>query len=247
MISFLDKVIYDIVTEFSKERLIDLMPEDIMRYFYFETFGVEDPTEEEKQRLKLRSTCIVFWKKSISSFMPNHLMHWDKMGRRGNPTRSIAINNFIKLLKKLEVKKLGVESKARRAMTEVEFKKIKDLCFTKTDDDTKKSDRNSTISKFGVSAQMNFQFHMLARLDDTCNIPKENIQIHPNFKFALKTRLNWAKNCNEERDAPWQIVLGSLDSSFCVLISLALWLVTFFHFLPHAKLSPYFFGFSSDC
>ena len=59
-------------------------------------------------------------------------MYWDKMGRRGNPTRSIAINNFIKLLKKLEVKKLGVELKARRAMTEVEFKKIKELSFKKS-------------------------------------------------------------------------------------------------------------------
>ena len=44
---------------------------------------------------------------------------------------------------------------------------------------------------------------MLARLDDICNVPRENIQVHPNFEFALNTSLNWAKNCNEERDAPW--------------------------------------------
>ncbi len=94
---------------------------------------------------------------------------------------------------------------------------------------------------------MNFQFHMLARLDDTCNVLRGNIKVHPNFKFALVTRLNWAKNCNKERDTPWQIMLGSLDSSFCVLISLALWLVTFFRELPYAKLSPYVFGFSPDC
>ena len=65
MMSFLDKVTYDKETEFLKERLNDLMPEDIMRYFYFETFGVENPKEDEKQRPKLRSTCIEFWKKSI--------------------------------------------------------------------------------------------------------------------------------------------------------------------------------------
>ena len=87
----------------------------------------------------------------------------------------------------------------------------------------------------------------MARLDDTCNIPRENIEVHPDFPFALKTRLNWAKNCNEERDAPWQIVLGSVDSSFCVLISLSLWLVASFKYLPHSKLTPYLFGFSSDC
>ena len=33
----------------------------------------------------------------------------------------------------------------------------------------------------------------------TCNVPRENIEVYPNFPFALKTRLNWAKNCNEER------------------------------------------------
>ena len=157
MMSYLDGVTYGKDTEFTNDRLIELMPEDIMRYFYFETFGVENPKEEEKQRPKLRSSCIEFWKKSLSSFMPNRLMHWDEMSKRGNPTRSIAINNFIKLLKKLEVKKLGVQSKARRAMTEVEFKQIKDLCYRKSEDSLVSNDsKYSTITKFGVAAQMNF-------------------------------------------------------------------------------------------
>ena len=72
-------------------------------------------------------------------------------------------------------------------------------------------------------------------------------EIHPNFPFALKTRLNWAKNYNEERDAPWQIVLRSVDSSFCVSILLSLWLLSAFEFLAHAKLTPYLFGFLSGC
>ena len=90
------------------------------------------------------------------------------------------------------------------------------------------NERFSAIRKYEVAAQLNFQFHMLARLDDTCNVPRENIQVHPNFEFALKTRLNWMKNCNEEYDAHCQVILGSLDSNFCVLISLGIWLVIFF-------------------
>ena len=129
MMSFLDRVTYGKETEFSNERLIALMPEDIMRYFYFETFGIANLTEEKKRRPKRRLSCIEFWNKSISLFMRNRLMPWDKMGRRGNPTRSFATNNFLKLLKRLEVKKLGVESKARRAMTDEEFRKIILLCF----------------------------------------------------------------------------------------------------------------------
>ena len=49
-------------------------------------------------------------------FTPNCLMHWEKMSRRENPTRSIAINNFLKLFKRLEVKKLEAKSKARRSI-----------------------------------------------------------------------------------------------------------------------------------
>ena len=47
----------------------------------------------------------------------------------------------------MEVTKLGVEFKARRAITEVEFKKLKELCFKKSED---QCDRNSTITKFGI-------------------------------------------------------------------------------------------------
>ena len=35
-------------------------------------------------------------------------MHWDEIGKRGNPAGSIAINDFITLLKIVEVKELGV-------------------------------------------------------------------------------------------------------------------------------------------
>ena len=120
--------------------------------------------------------------------MPNCVIHSDKMSKRGNPTRSIAMNNFIKLFKKLEVKKLGVQLKARRAIAEVEFKQIKDLCFKMSEESLVSNDsRYSTIAKFGIAVQMNFQFHMLTRLDDTYNVPRENIQVHPNFNFVLKT------------------------------------------------------------
>ena len=88
-------------------------------------------------------------------------------------------------------------------MTDDEFRKIKLLCFKKSEDQNQNNKRYSTIIKYGLAAQINFQFHMLARLDDICNVPRENIQVHPNFEFALNTSLNWAKNCNEERDAPW--------------------------------------------
>ena len=66
----------------------------------------------------------------------------------------------------------------------LEFTKIKELCYNL------ESRQNCVVVKYGVAAQMNFQFHLMARLDDTCKVPRENLEIHPNFSFALKTRLN---------------------------------------------------------
>ena len=130
----------------------------------------------------------------ILYYMPNRLMQWNEIVEVGNPTRCLAINDSIKSMKKSEVKNLGIKSTARRAMIDQEFTKIKGLCFQLEDEE------KHAVVKYGVSAQMNFQFHLMARLDDCCNVPRENLEIHPNFPFALKTRLNWAKNCNEERE-----------------------------------------------
>jgi hypothetical protein len=70
----------------------------------------------------------------------------------------------------------------------------------------------------------NFQYHLIARVDDSTQLVLEHIQIHDSFSSALKTRFNWSKNMDNEQDAQWQIVLGSLNSMYCVLCSLALWL-----------------------
>jgi hypothetical protein len=65
---------------------------------------------------------------------------------------------------------------------------------------------------------------MIAKIDDTTQFVLENLRMHDNFPNVLKARLTWSKNVQEEQDAPWQIVLGSLDSVFCVYLSLSLWL-----------------------
>jgi hypothetical protein len=78
--------------------------------------------------------------------------------------------------------------------------------------------------RYGILAMVNFQFHLIARVDDSTQLVLEHIRVHDTFSNALKTRLNWSKNVDDEQDAPWQIVLGSLNPVYCVLCSLALWL-----------------------
>jgi hypothetical protein len=51
---------------------------------------------------------------------------------------------------------------------------------------------------------------------------------------------------DDERDAPWQIVLGSLNPVYCVLCSLALWLELNLKLNPTAMNSPYVFCISDD-
>jgi len=83
---------------------------------------------------------------------------------------------------------------------------------------------SSAVWKYVMPALIKFQFHMIARIDDTTQVIMDHIRVHDNFENALKTRLNWSKNVHDERDAPWQIILGSMDPVLCVLISLGLWL-----------------------
>jgi hypothetical protein len=56
--------------------------------------------------------------------MPIFLMPWNAISGQGKPTRSIEVNTLIKKVKKKEVRKQGVASKARCAITHVEFRRF---------------------------------------------------------------------------------------------------------------------------
>jgi hypothetical protein len=62
---------------------------------------------------------------------------------------------------------------------------------------------------------------------------------------ALRVKLHWSKICNDERDAPWQIMLGSMSTYYCVLITVGIWLEVFLAY-PGAGLNPHIVGFSDD-
>ena len=68
-----------------------------------------------------------------------------------------------------------------------------------------------------MSAMINFQFHVIGRIDDTTQVLINHIRVHDSFPNCLKTKLNWSKNVRDERDAPWQIILGAMDTTYCVL------------------------------
>jgi hypothetical protein len=105
---------------------------------------------------------------------------------------------------------------------------------------------SSNIWKFGMPALINFQFHMIAQIDNTTQVIMEHICVHDNFENALKTQLNWSKNVQDKSNLPFQIVMGSMNPVFCVLISLGLWLELNLRLNPSAIAPPYVFAFSDD-
>jgi hypothetical protein len=79
--------------------------------------------------------------------MPNRLMPWNAIIGQGNPTRSIEVNTLIKKVKKKEVRKEGVSSKARRAVTHVEFRKMQSIL----------REKNDVIRRYGIPSLLTKQ------------------------------------------------------------------------------------------
>ncbi len=218
------------------QRLQELTPQDLMRWFNMKIFGVENPPDTATPTL-LRSSSILFWKKSISYFMSNRNHAWNEILNTGNPTRSDKILTLIKQVKKKEVRGEGIRSQARRPLEEAEFRSAMSLAHASEHD----------ITRYGITALCCFQFTMIGRIDDCTQWEKEHFKAHTQFPdVAARARLSWSKNVQEERDAPWQILLGSMDPSFCVILNVAIWLEWSLSSLPGAALSPYVLAFSND-
>jgi hypothetical protein len=78
---------------------------------------------------------------------------------------------------------------------------------------------------------MNFQYHLIMRSNNVGHFKIEHLMAHATeeFKdFALELRVFWSKNVLEERDCPEQILLGSMEHQYCMLLSLSLYLEQWF-------------------
>ena len=71
LMSHLDGTTYDASHVHSADRLASLTPEDILSWFNQKCFGSTNP--DENARPQVRSSSLEFWKKALSSFMPNRL------------------------------------------------------------------------------------------------------------------------------------------------------------------------------
>jgi len=100
--------------------------------------------------------------------------------------------------------------------------KLEELCLIHQEMQTR-DDKHSRNIRSRLPALLNYQFHIIVRVDNTTQLSMENLGHIPPLR-TLKTRLNWSKNVQEERDSTQKLMLGSMEPIYCVLISLVLWL-----------------------
>ena len=244
MVGYLDGVEYPKGTQLPRARLVELTPTHFMRWFNKVTFDTEDPGDDDNPTA--RSSSLEFYKKALSHFMPNRLMVWNELSNVGNPTRCTEINHLIKKVKKKEVRKQGVPSRARRPMTHEEFLQTHETLREHGRNREAEPESLDPIWNLGCVACLNFQFHLISRIDDSMNFKINNIQKSAPFPHFLQARLNWSKNVSEERDAPWQLMMPAMKTVYCVYCSMSLWLEIFIERYTHASLTPFVFGFSQD-
>ena len=171
--------------------------------------------------------------------MPNKGAGWLVDSEQGNPTKSNEVNNMIKLVKKFEVRKQGKPSQARRAITELEWRDAMSIL-------TEETNEHDLFRKYLIPSLTKFQFHMMARINDSSQFQASNLDTYEGNDFALGAKLAWSKNVTEERDAPKQILLGANDPLFCTLIGLSVWIETFLSTGGVSAATPYVFGLNDD-
>ena len=137
-------------------------PEELLRYFCLKCYGVAEPTPAMRPT-EGRSSSILYAKKAISFFMPSKLMTWSIRSKSGNPTHSLLVNNFVKSIKKMEVRRQGAPSLARCALRASEYESIIRILRASTD----------PTHKYLCPAFHMFQFDLIARVYDTAHLMKE--------------------------------------------------------------------------
>jgi hypothetical protein len=213
--SFLDgrAELYANDTEFEQDHLIRIKPRDIERWMCKKVYGMTDPGLDDYP-IHGPSSSLEFYKKALSYFMPNKRMGWNEVTQSGNPTKSSEIIDRIKKVKKEEVRKTGKKSSARRPLEHREFKQS--LAILERDADP--------IKRFLAPCVNKVQYNLIARLDDAMELEMEDIKPNLQFPFSLLVQMCWSKNVNEERDAGEQILLGSMQREYCILLALATFL-----------------------
>ena len=198
---------------FSVEELSPISPKIVYAYMAYKAFGKENRSPNDNPQKGMANSLLAI-KKKISYFMVNRLPSWDPLHNHGNPTKSTEVNDLIAFVKKKETLGQGKKSQADRPFEHSKFKQVLDTCHASVEADF---DR-----KYRYPAMMKFMFHFIARGDDAAHVFKKSSLVPSmQYPWALTCKLRWSKNVRESRECPHQILLGSMNPDYCVMLSLS--------------------------
>jgi len=205
-----NKINYPMDYQFSVQELSRVVPDDIYRWMCFKVYGTEEPGRNEKP-IYGTSNSLATYKKHLSYFFNAvQITAWNAVSKTGNPSRSVIVNDLIALVKKKECRGLGKESQADRAFEKSEFKQLLDILMSSNEFDR----------RYRYSTMLKFMFHLIGRGDDASHVFQSTLEVSSQYPWALTTRLRWSKNVRDRRRCPLQILLGSIDPTYCVMLAL---------------------------
>jgi hypothetical protein len=146
LMTYMNGIAYAKDHQFIQDKLAPLTPDDVARWMCQKVYGTPEP-KPDANPTQARSASIMYWKKAISHYMPNCLMPWNAVSGQENPTRPIEVNTLVKKVKKKEVRKEGVSSKDRRAVTHVEFRRMQSIL----------REKNDVIHRYGIPSLLTKQ------------------------------------------------------------------------------------------
>ena len=167
----------------SQQELLQLRPEHIYAFMAVQVYGKPDPTDDDNPTSG-RSSSIEYHKKAIYYFMPNRLVSWNVESLSGNPTKSVLVNDLIKVVKKKEVRKEGKESSARRPMEQSEFQELNSRL---------RNEHRTPVKMRTMAAYFIYQYNMIGRVDDVAHFKAKDITPNVEYTFLLQSRMKWTK------------------------------------------------------
>ncbi|KAK1740746.1 hypothetical protein QTG54_008841 [Skeletonema marinoi] len=185
---------------FADAELLEITPDHIIRYFTMKLYGDGDVVPQGKP-LKGSHHTLDYYKKAISSFIPNKQQPWDNAIKKGNPTRAKVVNKFIHRIRELE----GDEgSSKKRKSGETPIQAIKSPSSLPT---------SSTAKKARVDDQSNVGGNSNAIISSILQKMQLQNSLTVDFIGTLSTSLNGYRSTLQENNQSITAELQRLNNS----------------------------------
>ena len=204
--------------EFDPETLRAIRPHDVVMWMHHKAYGktnVNYQTYADKPKYA-RHSHLLKAKSAISYYMPDP-EPWNDKHQCGNPTRSPRVNSVLKRINEMEAKDLGAPSKEKRDMRDEEFRFMTRILSGM---------RHIFFNCQLCVAYAVLAFNLIFRSDCVSWLKVRDVKKHPQYDFALSLTVKWGKTVRGNKKCPPQIVIGSMDTWYCPLLNLAVFLET---------------------